>query len=234
MKFLKPLLITGTILLGMVLGAYAAGPVGSIVGGSLTFTGLQYLQIVEMPDLAMYATLTVGNIKRADRQLDNMGGFTKMAIILPESFTSHWPKKADITGLEVTVAPPVTSGETLGNLVLDLDGGSMKFSRKGDIENANYSHEGTAKFSGVTKDQLIELDKTKGGCVIVGWDQDGRRWLAGSTKRPLKLEFDGDLGGKPDDKRQIVCKFSRDGFAHPLLLIPDTVVLPLATLTGLD
>lgn len=234
MKFLKNLFIAGFVLLAMVAGVAAAGPIGGLVGGSLAYTGLQVAGLVETPDFALFTTLAVGNIKRKDRQLDNLGGFTKMAIILPEAFTAHWPLKAHITGLKITEEPPLTVGQTFGNLVLDLDGGGMKFSGKGTLENRNYNHDGTLRFTGVTLEQLIELDKTRGGCLIVGWDTDGVKWLAGTTKRPLKLEFDGDLGDKPDAKKQVSCKFAQDGYAHPLLQFDDEVVLPLATLTTLD
>lgn len=234
MKFLKTLFSVGFVLLAMIAGTAIAGPVGGLVGGSLAYTGLQMAGLVETPDFALFTTLSVGNIKRKDRQLDNLGGFTKMAIILPEAFETHWPLKTDIAALKVTEDPPLSVSATFGNLVLDLDSGNMKFSSKGDIENRNYSHDGAFRISGVTLEQLIELDKTRGGCLIIGWDQDGVKWLAGSTKRPLKLEFDGDLGTKPDDKRAITAKFSRDGFAYPLLQFDDAVVLPLATLTTLD
>lgn len=234
MKLLKNLFIAGIVLLSMCLGVAVAGPVGGLVGGSLAYTGLQMAGLVQTPELSLFAVVAVGNIKRKDRQLDNLGGFTKMAIILPEAFSAHYPLKSQVTGMELTVAPTVTAGAKMGNLVIDLDSGNMKFSSKGEIENRNYSHDVSFRFSGVTPEQLVELDKTKGGCLIVGWDQDGVRWLAGSTKRPLKLEFDADLGSKPDDKKAITCKASRDGFAFPLLQFDDAVTLVLETLTELD
>lgn len=234
MKFLKNLLIFGTVAFAMALGAQAAGPAGALVGGSLAYTGLQAAGVVEMPEMAMFATFSIGNIKRRDRQEENMGGFLKFLIMLPEDFTAHWPLKSQIENLQITTAPTVSSGKTWGQMIFDLDGGGMKFSRKGDINNSNYTHEGTFMFSGVTNEQLVELDKTRGGALIIGIDQDGKRWLAGSTKRPLKIEFDGDLGGKPDDTRKVSGKFSRDGFGVPLLLLEDDVTLALTTLTGLD
>ena len=234
MKFLKNLFLFGTVVLAMVLGAQAAGPIGALAGGSLAYTGLQAAGIVEMPEVALFATFSIGNIKRRERQEDNMGGFLKMLFILPEDFTAHWPLKTQIENLKVITAPTVTSGKTWATMAFDLDGGGMKFSRKGEINNSNYTHEGTFTLSGVTNEQLVELDKTKGGALIIGVDQEGKRWLAGSTRRPVKVEFDGDLGSKPDDLRKVSGKFSRDGFAFPLLELEDDVTLALTTFTGLD
>lgn len=231
---LKNLLVVLLALAGIVAGVAVAGPLGGVFGGSLAYAGLQYAGLVEVQDFALFSTFSVGNIKRRDRQEDNMGGFSKFLIILPEDFTAHWPLTSQITDLKIDEAPTLASGKNWAQMIFDLDGGSMKFSRKGDINNSNYVHNGTFVLSGVTNDQLVQLDKTKGGALIIGIDQDGKRWLAGSTKRPLKIEFDADLGMKPDDTRKISGKFDRDGFAYPLLELTDEVTLTLATLTGLD
>lgn len=234
MKALKNLFIFSLVILGIVAGAAVAGPVGGFVGGTVAYAGLQLAGVVEMPQTAFFTGVSVGNIQRRSRQENNLGGFTKFAIVLPEDISAHWPLDSQITDLEITAAPTMVSGKKFGQLIFDLDGGSMKFSRKGNINNANYNHEGTFTISGLTQEQLVELDKTRGGALIVGFDQEGKRWLAGSTRRPLKIEFDGNLGGKPDDNRQISGKFSQDGFKYPLLLLEDTVTLTLETLTGLD
>lgn len=234
MKLFKTFFIASFVLLAMAAGAALAGPIGGLAGASLAYTGLQLSGHVETPDFAFFTTLAVGNIKRKNRQLDNLGGFTKMAIILPEAFTTHWPLKADITGGKITEDPPLASGQTFGNLVIDLDSGNMKSSAKGPIENRNHSHEVAFKLSGATLEQLNELEKTKGGCLIIGWDADGVKWLAGSTRRPLQLEYDVNLGTKPDDKKEVTGKANRDGFPFHLLQFDDAVVLPLATLTELD
>lgn len=234
MKLLKNLLIVGAVLLSMAFGVEAAGPLGGLVSGSLAYTGLQIAGLVEVPSLSLLMGVSVGNIKRQDRQADNLGGFTKMIIMLPEDFTAHWPLKTQITAMKVTVAPTVTTGKTWGQMVFDLDTGSMKCSRKGKINNSNWGHEVSAQFSGVTDEQFVELDKTKGGCIIIGYDQDGRKWLAGSTKRPIELEIDGDLGAKPDSGRMVTIKGKQDGFSYPLLLLDDALTLTLTALTTLD
>lgn len=234
MKFLKNLLIVGAVLLAMALGVEAAGPLGGLVGGSLAYTGLQLSGFVQTPEFALFTTVSVGNIKRQDRQDDNLGGFTKMIIMLPEDFSAHWPLKTQITGMTITEAPTVVSAKTWGQMVFDLDTGGMKCSRKGKINNSNWSVEVAAQFSGVTEEQLVELDKTKGGALIIGYDQEGRKWLAGSTRRPLELEVDVDLGSKPDSGRTVSIKCKQDGFAKGLLLVDDEVTLALTTLTGLD
>lgn len=233
MKFLKNLLIVGFVLLSIAAGASVAGPLGGLAAGTLAYTVLQYSGVVELPH-ALLAGLKVGNIKRKDRQEDNIGGFQKMAIILPESFASHWPLATHITDGKISTAPTLLQNETFGQILFDLDKGSMKSSRKGDINSRNHQHDGDFTTSGVTDDQLAEMDKTGGGVLVVGWDNNGRRWLAGTTRRPLKLEYDVMFGTKPDDPVAIAAKFTRDGYLKGLLRIPDEIVLPLATLTGLD
>lgn len=233
MKFLKNLLIVGFVLLSIAAGASVAGPLGGLAAGTLAYAGLQYSGVVELPH-ALLAGLKVGNIKRKDRQEDNIGGFQKMAIILPESFASHWPLATHITDGKISTAPTLLQNETFGQILFDLDKGSMKSSRKGDINSRNHQHDGDFTTSGVTDDQIAEMEKTGGGVLVVGWDNNGRRWLAGTTRRPLKLEYEVMLGSKPDDPVAIAAKFTRDGYLKGLLRIPDEIVLPLATLTGLD
>ncbi|MCP1384457.1 hypothetical protein [Runella salmonicolor] len=235
-NFIKNFSILAFVLLAMAAGVEAAGSIAGFVAGSVAYAGLQYAGVVELPFGAAYVNLKIGNVKRQNRQLDNQGGFTKMAIILPESFATHWPLSSHLgaSGVEVTTPPTITVGEKFGNVVFDLDAGMLKSSRKGDIDSSNHSHEGSFSVSGVTVEQLTELEKTKGGCLLVGWDSDGRRWLAGSTKRPLSLEYDVDFGDKPDSKRKITAKFKRDGFKFPLLSLGEAVTLTLETLTELD
>ncbi|MBB3842217.1 hypothetical protein FHS57_006248 [Runella defluvii] len=234
MKFLKNLSIIGFVLLSIAAGASVAGPVGGLVGGTVAYGALQVSGIVELP-YALFTGVKVGNIKRKDRREDDvLGGFQKMAIILPESFASHWPLASHITDGLISTAPTLLLNETFGQILFDLDKGTMKYSRKGEINSRNYQQDGDFTTSGVTDDQIAEMDKTGGGVLIIGWDNNGRRWLAGTTRRPLKLEYDVMLGSKPDDPVAIAAKFTRDGYRHGLLRIPDDIVLPLATLTGLD
>ena len=175
--------------------------------------------------------MPVGNIIRRDKGTDDVGGMIQGAFILPSAFAAAWPKEIhrDMANnpTRIIAGPTLKTGETFGNLVFDLDSGSMKGSRKGASGNTKHKHEGEMTFKGIENVTLNELDKTKEGSLILMIDDRGRRWLAGTSCRPLNVEYDVDFGksAKTDIQKTMV-KFNEEGYRHNLLEIDPSVVLP--------
>lgn len=168
-------------------------------------------------------------LKHRARGESNIGGIASFQIISTEDLTKDWPAKADIAMGKVNTVPPLTAGKFPALVTCDLDSGMIKQARKGPLGYQNHSHEGGAKFAGISSEQFAAAEATfNTGGIAIATDMEGKRWVLGSKLRPLTFEYDSQSGAKVDDAKQIDLKFKGDGYAWPILELADTVVIPTA------
>jgi hypothetical protein len=224
----KNLFVVGAVLMALALGAQAAGPVGGLLAAGATYSVFQAAGLVEIPVASFWTLTSFTSVKRRARQEDNLGGIVKILIVSEEDFTDNWPKKADVTAGEVTLAPPLVTGKSFANMVFDVDSSMIKINRKGELGYQNYGIEGGAKLSGVSKEQFTALGFTTNcGAVVIAEDAEGRKWVLGTRRRPLTIEYDSNWGTKADDKKQIDIKFKGDGYAFAVPELATATVIPV-------
>jgi len=226
-NLMKNLLIVGAVLVALMAGMQAAGPVGALLAAGATYSAVQYAGLVEIPTASFWTLTSFANLSRRARQLDNLGGLVEILILSEEDLTDNWPKKADVMAGVVTAPPPLVTAKSFAKMVFDTDSGMIKISRKGELGYQNHSLEGGAKLAGVSKEQFAALGLTANcGAVLICKDQEGRRWIAGTKYRPCTLEYDANWGGKADDKKQIDIKFKGDGYSFAMPELDAAAVIP--------
>lgn len=224
----KNLFVVGAVLMALAFGAQAVGPVGGLLAAGAAYSVFQYAGLVEIPVASLLSFTSFAPIRRRLRQEDNLGGIVKLWIISEQDFTDNWPKKADVLAGYVTVEPPLIMLRLFAELVFDVDSAMIKNNRKGEIGYQNYDIEGGAKLSGVSMEQFAALALTTNcGAVILAEDAEGRRWILGTQRRPLTIEYDANWGAKADDKKQIDIKFKGSGYSFAIPELNKATVIPV-------
>lgn len=236
MKFLKVLMGIALVLLS----ALVAQATDNVLAGvatipvvSYTFQAFTGFSLFAAEGLAFGA---LSAIKRPGQGVPNPGGGRRLFLIGVDGLTAEWPKRADITAGELTVAPPLAAAQAGPPAVpaatfveVDVSDNSLKIDQalKGASGYQSWEQSLDVKIAGYTKEQVAAIEKLLNQEVVaVVLSTDGNRIVVGSSFNGLQFEITHTSGAKGSDRREWTLKAKQDGFMFGYQLLASTIVIP--------
>ncbi len=174
------------------------------------------------------AVVNFASMNATSEQVGNPGGVRKLLKCLARSIEGNWPKKADITAGEITVAPAMVG--TAKWAEYECPDGTVEATseKQGNPGYQSYKHAVDFALAGFSKAMQNELSKDlNAGSVFIVEMNDGQYVVVGSSDNPIfqKQTFKG--GKKGNDPRGFTLKGEQDGFMWDLLPLATAVVADL-------
>ena len=214
-------------------GAFVATATGNVLAGVATISVVAYGVQVAGLDLFSAEGLAFGAlapIKRPGQGQPNPGGGRRLWLIGVDSITGEWPKRADIIGGELAVAPTLATGTPAPTFVeVDVSDNSLKIDEalKGAAGYQSWEQSIEVKIAGFNKDQVAGIEKLLNQEVVaVVLSNDGTRIVVGSNLNGLQFEIMNTSGAKGSDRREWTLKAKQDGYMFGYQPLASTVVIP--------
>lgn len=170
---------------------------------------------------------TLAAIPKAACGTPNPGGLAKLYLISADKVTGAYPKTADVTAGEITVAPTLAEGATFIEVGITSKTAKFDANLKGTSLHQIWEHMFECKVAGYTKEQCAAIEKLLNGDVIaIGIYNDGIRSLIGSSYLGLEIEVSHTSGAAGADRREWTIKGKNDGYIMGATPIAASVTLP--------
>jgi len=224
----------------VMLAALVATATGNVLAGVATIPAVTYgFQAVTGYSLVDGTGLALGALTAINRPAQgkaNPGGGRRLYIAPVDGFSTDWPKEADITAGEITMAPPLTVGSVGPPVViagafveLQVSDNSLKLDEamKGAVGYQSWEQAIEVKIAGYTKEQVAAIEKLLNQEVVAVVAQaDGTRVVVGTVAIGQQFEIMHTTGAKGGDRREWTLKAKQDGYMHGYLPLATTVVIP--------
>ncbi|MGV3560757.1 hypothetical protein [Larkinella arboricola] len=177
------------------------------------------------------ATVSLVGLKNLSDQVPNPPGGRRLFAVLVEDLADtviDWPRLADITESEVTVAIPVKAGKILSVIKPAENSLDATFENQGDRNYMAYKHGISFDIAGLSQAQLTEAAKfMNAGCIFIVEEHDDTMKVYGTKLNPITLKQKGQLGKKGGDKKGMSFSGDNDSFMFAPPIYPESLALPL-------
>ncbi|GAB3911583.1 hypothetical protein GCM10028803_53400 [Larkinella knui] len=191
----------------------------------------QVLGLVDHSTLVMGAITSLAGLKNLADQLPNPPGGRRVFAVLAADLDDaviDWPRIADITASECTVAIPVKAGKTLAVITPAENSLDATFENQGDRNYMAYKHAIMFDIAGLSQTQLTEAAKfMNAGCIFLVEEHDETVKIYGTKLNPITLKQKGQLGKKGGDKKGMSFSGDNDSFMFAPPIYKTTLALPL-------
>lgn len=184
-----------------------------------TYTGISFDSQSGLCTLAAIPKVACGT--------PNPGGLQKLYLISSDKVIGSYPKTADVTDGEITVAPTLEVGASFIEVGITSKTTKFDANLKGTSRHQIWEHMFECKVAGYTKEQCAAIEKLLNGDVMaVGIYNDGIRSLIGSSYLGLEIEVSHTSGAAGADRREWTIKGKNDGYIMGATPVASTVTLP--------
>ncbi len=181
------------------------------------------------------AFTSLAGLKNIPEQTPNPAGGRRVYAILTADLADNvvdWPRVADITASEVTLAIPVKAGKVLAIIQPADNSLDAQYENQGDRYYQSFKHSLMFDIAALTKEQITAASRfVNAGAIFLVEEHDDTIKVYGTKLNPIILKQKGQLGKKGGDKNGMSFSGDNDSFMFAPPVYKSTLALPLASVT---